>query len=104
MEPEPLTDVMADPGFYLLVEKGGIGQNVLFTQIALEEKHLLEMTEVGIIWSTMTESHNDWYLISGCHLCNDGCGMCRSAKEWCCDRSLALEVLIKQNADGMVLL
>ena len=31
MEPEPLTDVLADSGFDVLVEKGGVGQNVLFT-------------------------------------------------------------------------
>ena len=39
MEPEPLTDIVADSSFDFLVEQGGVGQNVLFTQVSFEKKH-----------------------------------------------------------------
>ena len=44
MEPEPLADVVADASFDSLIKQGGIGQNVLFTQVALKEEHFIEMT------------------------------------------------------------
>jgi hypothetical protein len=40
MEPEPLADIPANPGFKQLVESRGVRKNILQAQVTLEEKHL----------------------------------------------------------------
>ena len=96
MKPEPLAEIMTDSGFHFLVKQGGVGKDAVFAQITFEHKHLTEITFIGIVWLAIGECRNNRYLISDCHLRNDGRGMCRLIEERGDNRAYTGKVLVEK--------